>query len=73
MPKRTILRSYVEPEEDVDADDTGPCILQSKVEKAIQEMRVKKVINDADVPGDVLRLLGEDGLKLMKQLINNIY
>ena len=67
------MRSYVKPEEDVDADDSGPCILQSKVEKAIQEMRVKKVTNDADVPGDVLRLLGEDGLKLMKQLINNIY
>lgn len=68
------MRSYVKPEEDVDADDKkGPCILQSKVEKAIQEMRVKKVTNGADVPGDVLRLLGEDGLKLMKQLINNIY
>jgi hypothetical protein len=25
------------------------------------------------VPGDVFRLLGEDSLKLMAQLINNIY
>jgi len=48
-------------------------LVQSKVEKAFQEMRVKKVTNDADAPGDVLRLLGEDGLKLMKQLINKIY
>ena len=37
------MRSYVKPEEDVDADDKGPCILQSKVEKAIQEVKVKKV------------------------------
>jgi hypothetical protein len=26
-----------------------------------------------DVPGDVLKLLGEDDLKLMIHLINNIY
>jgi hypothetical protein len=67
------LRSYVELEEDVDTDDKGPCILQSKVEKAIQEMRVKKFTNDADVPGYVLRLLWEDGLKLVKQLVNNVH
>jgi len=28
---------------------------------------------DDDVPGDVLKLLGEDYLKLMAHLINNIY
>jgi hypothetical protein len=27
---------------------------------------------DADVPGDVLKLLGEDGVKLMTQLFNNV-
>jgi hypothetical protein len=34
-------------------------------------MRDKKAAAD-DMPGDVLRLLGEDGLKLMIQLINNM-
>jgi hypothetical protein len=34
-------------------------------------MRDKKATGD-DMPGDVLRLLGEDGLKLMIQLINNM-
>jgi hypothetical protein len=43
------------------------------VEKAIKEMRDKKATGDDDVPGDVLKLLGEDGLKLMTQLINSIY
>jgi hypothetical protein len=43
------------------------------VEKAIKEMRDKKATGDDDVPGDVLQLLGEDGLRLMTQLINSIY
>jgi hypothetical protein len=36
-------------------------------------MRHKKATGDDDVPGDVLKLLGEDGLRLMTQLINSIY
>jgi hypothetical protein len=43
------------------------------VEKAIKEMRDMKATGDDDVPGDVLILLGEDGLKLMTQLVNSIY
>jgi len=43
------------------------------VEKAIKEMRNKKVTGDDDVPGDVLKLLGEGGLKIMAKLINTIY
>jgi hypothetical protein len=43
------------------------------MEKAIKEMRDKKATGDDDVPGDVLTLLGEDGLRLMTQLINSIY
>jgi len=47
--------------------------LQSKVEKAIKEMRNKKATGDDVIPGDVLKLLGEGGLKIMKKLINTIY
>jgi hypothetical protein len=43
-----------------------------KWKKAIKEMRDKKATGDYDVPGDVLKLLG-DGLKLITQLINSIY
>jgi hypothetical protein len=43
------------------------------VEKAFKEMRDKKATGDDDVPGDVLTLLGEDGLKVITQLINSIY
>jgi hypothetical protein len=43
------------------------------VEKAIKEMRDKKATGDDDVPGDLLKLLGEDGLRLMTKLINSIY
>jgi hypothetical protein len=42
------------------------------VEKAITEMRDKKATGDDDVPGDVLKLMGEGGLRLMTQMINSI-
>jgi hypothetical protein len=63
----------VEPEQEVVADDKGPYILKSEVEKAIKEMRNKKATGDDDVPGDVLELLGDGGLKIMMKLINTIY
>ena len=63
----------VEPEEEVDADEKGPYILQSEVEKAIKEMRNKNTTGDYDVLGDVLKLLGEGGLKIRTKLINTIY
>jgi hypothetical protein len=47
--------------------------LQSEAEKAIKEMMDEKAAGDDDVPGDVIKLLGEYGLKLMTQLINSIY
>jgi len=62
----------VKPEEEVDTDEKSPYIFQSEVEKAIKEMRNKKATDD-DVPGDVLKLLGGGGLKIMMKLINNIY
>ena len=36
-------------------------------------MRNKKATGDDDVPGDVLKLLGEGGLKILTKLINTIY
>jgi hypothetical protein len=42
------------------------------VENASKEMRNKRATGD-DVPGDVLRLLGEGGLKIMTKLINTTY
>ena len=63
----------VEAEEEVDTDEKSPYILQSEVEKAIKEMRNDKATGDDDVPGDVFKLLGEGGLKIMKNLMNTIY
>jgi frataxin-like iron-binding protein CyaY len=37
------------------------------VEKAIKEMEDKMVI-DVDIPGGVLKLMGEDGLKLLTHI-----
>ena len=41
------------------------------MEKAIKEMRNRT--GDDDVPGDVLKLFGEGGLKILTKLINTIY
>jgi hypothetical protein len=46
----------------------GPYILQSDTEKAIKEIKNKKATGDDDEPGDVLKLLGEGGLKVMKKI-----
>ena len=58
----------VEPEEEVDTDEKGPHILQSEVERAIKEMRNRKATGD-----DVLKLLGEGGLKILTKLNNTVY
>jgi len=63
----------VEPEVEVDTDKKGLYILQSEVEKAIREMRNKKATGDDDILADVLKLLGDGGLKIMTKLINTIY
>jgi len=42
------------------------------VEKAIKKLRNKKATGDDDVPGDVHKLLGGGGLKIMKKLMNTI-
>jgi hypothetical protein len=70
-PNRPVILE-VEPEEEVDADEKGPYIFQSEVEKSIKEMRNKKATGDDDVPGNVLKLFGEGGLKIMTKLINTI-
>ena len=36
-------------------------------------MRNKKATGDDDVPGDMLKLLGEGDLKIMTKLVNTVY
>ena len=47
--------------------------MQSEVENAVKEMRNKKATGNDGIPGDVFKLLGESGLKIMKKMINTIY
>jgi hypothetical protein len=44
--------------------EKGPYILQSEMENGIKEMRDEKATGDDDVPGNVLKVLREDGLRL---------
>jgi hypothetical protein len=55
----------VECEEAVNADEKGHYILKREVQKAIKEMRHNKNTGDEDVPGDILKVLGEDSLKIL--------
>jgi hypothetical protein len=68
-----VIGLQISSEVEVDEDEKGLYILQSDVEKAIKEIRDKKATGDDDVPGDVFKLLGEDGLRLMTQLITTAY
>jgi hypothetical protein len=43
------------------------------VGKAIKEMKDKKATGDDNVPEDILKMLGEDGLRIEIQLFNKIY
>jgi len=43
------------------------------VEKVIKETRNRKATGDDDVPGDVLKLMGEGVLQILTKLINTIY
>ena len=43
------------------------------MEKAVNEMGNRKATGYDDVPGGVLKLLGEGGLKILTKLINTIY
>jgi hypothetical protein len=63
----------VETEETVITDEKGSYILHSEVEKAVKEVRDKKAVGDDDTPGDLLKLLGESGLRGMIQQIMNMY
>ena len=63
----------VENEEEEDADEKWPYILWSAVEKAIKEMREKKVTGNDNVPVDISEMLGEDGLRIMTHLINHLH
>jgi hypothetical protein len=42
------------------------------VEKVVKETR-DKAAGDDDIPGDVLKLMVEDGLRIMTQQINSVY
>ena len=46
----------VQPEEEADADELGPFILQSEVENVIKELLDRKATVDGYVRGDVLKL-----------------
>jgi hypothetical protein len=61
----------METQEEVDEDEKGSYILHGEVE--VKEAKNKKATANDDVSGDVLRLLGENSLKIVSRLFSHIY
>jgi len=47
--------------------------MRSEVERAIKKMRDKNATGRDDMPGDILKMLGEDGFRIMTQLLSNMF
>jgi hypothetical protein len=60
----------VETEDEVNAEEKDP---ELKWKKLPKRRRMKQATRDGDIPGDVLKLLGGDGLRIMIQIINNAH
>jgi hypothetical protein len=60
----------IEAEDKLDENDKGPTILKSEVVKAIKDMRRKKPTGDDNIPVNLLKELGDHGLKIMTALVN---
>ena len=57
----------IEAEEELDKDD------KNEVVKAIKDMQRKKATGDDNIPVNLLKELGDSGLKIMTALVNKIY
>jgi hypothetical protein len=57
----------------LDEDDEGPIILKSEVVKSIKDKQRKKATGDDNILVDLLKELGDIGLKIMIALTNKIY
>ena len=57
----------------MDEDEKGPFLCTVKWKKLSGEVRDKNATGGVDVPGDVLKFLAEDGLRIMTPLINNVH
>lgn len=54
-------------------NDEGPDIQIDEVRKAIQLAKTGKAMGPDEIPTEMLKLLDDDGLKRLTELINNIY
>ena len=62
----------MEVEEAVEADSLGPEILDSEVEAAVSELKNGKAPGVDGIPGELLKMLGEDAMNILKEICNDI-
>ena len=58
--------------DELDEDDKGPTILKSEIVKVIKDKRRKKATGNDNIPADLLKELGGNGLEILTALDNNI-
>ena len=65
--------TMVESEEEVLDDNIGPSILKSEVVWALKQLKTKKAVGIDEIPAEVLKLLGEEGIEELWHLCNEVY
>ena len=63
----------IEAQDELDEDDKGPTVLKSEIVKAIRHAKKEGHNRDNNIPVDLLKELGDNGLKIMTALVNKIY
>jgi hypothetical protein len=62
--KSSTIKNRSRNSEEDDADEKGPYIVLSEMEKAIKRMLDKKVTEDECMSGDLFKLLGKNRIEL---------
>ena len=71
--KRNMNEEMIEQECEVNEEDLGPKILKEEVRLAMKEMKNGKAVGIDEIPIELLRCMGEEGLEEIVKLCNSIY
>ena len=64
---------FIEERRDVEEDNVGPKILEDEVRQALTDLKNNKAEGIDNIPAEMLKAMGEDGIKHLANLCNMIY
>ena len=62
-----------EDEGTVQSDALRPDLLESEITAAIKELKNNKAEGISEIPGELLNILGKEGMKVLIDLCRNVY